>query len=76
MKVIRDDFIHALDEVKPAFGVSDNELQLCIANGIIKYGMVIERILSDGQLFVEQVRNSQRTPVVSVLLHGKVFFID
>ncbi|CAJ0751789.1 17464_t:CDS:2, partial [Entrophospora sp. SA101] len=28
------------------------------------------RILSDGQLFIEQVRKSSRTPLVSVLLHG------
>jgi vesicle-fusing ATPase len=30
----------------------------------------IQRILSDGQLYIEQVRNSTRTPLVSVLLHG------
>lgn len=29
-----------------------------------------QRILGDGQLFIEQVRNSKRTPLVSVLLHG------
>jgi len=29
-----------------------------------------QRILADGQLFVEQVKRSSRTPLVSVLLHG------
>jgi vesicle-fusing ATPase len=31
-----------------------------------------KRILEDGRLFVEQVRNSKRTPLVSVLLHGNL----
>lgn len=30
----------------------------------------MQSILRDGKLFVEQVRTSQRTPLVSVLLHG------
>ncbi|KAJ3089641.1 transport between ER and Golgi ATPase protein, partial [Physocladia obscura] len=70
VKVSREDFIGALDEVRPSFGVAEAELQRCVTNGIIKFGDHIERILSDGQLFVEQVRNSERTPLVSVLLHG------
>ncbi|KAI8928472.1 P-loop containing nucleoside triphosphate hydrolase protein [Entophlyctis helioformis] len=70
VKVARDDFMHALDEVRPAFGVSEAELQQCVMNGIIKFSPNIERILADGQLYVEQVKNSQRTPLVSALLHG------
>ncbi|KAJ1973882.1 transport between ER and Golgi ATPase protein [Dimargaris xerosporica] len=70
MKVLRDDFLHALDEVRPAFGVSDDELQQCVQNRIIHFNRNIEQILSDGRLYVEQVRKSTRTPLVSVLLHG------
>ncbi|CAG8623141.1 6200_t:CDS:10 [Ambispora gerdemannii] len=70
MKVNRNDFLAALDEVHPAFGVSDEELQQCVQNAIIQFAPIVERILSDGQLFIEQVRKSERTPVVSVLLHG------
>ncbi|KAJ3211728.1 transport between ER and Golgi ATPase protein [Entophlyctis luteolus] len=70
VKVGREDFIGALDEVRPSFGVAEAELQRCVSNGIINFGEHVERILSDGQLFVEQVRNSDRTPLVSVLLHG------
>ncbi|CAG8702218.1 11086_t:CDS:10, partial [Ambispora leptoticha] len=70
MKINRNDFLAALDEVQPAFGVSDEELQQCVQNKIIHYAPIVERILSDGQLFIEQVRKSDRTPVVSVLLHG------
>jgi vesicle-fusing ATPase len=42
MKVKMDDFLHALDEVKPAFGVSESELSLCVQNGIIRYSPVVD----------------------------------
>ncbi|KAJ1919941.1 transport between ER and Golgi ATPase protein [Tieghemiomyces parasiticus] len=70
LKVLQDDFVHALGEVKPAFGVADDELQQCVQNGIIHYNDNIGTILADGHLLVEQVRKSTRTPLVSVLLHG------
>ncbi|KAF9034973.1 AAA-domain-containing protein [Hymenopellis radicata] len=70
LRVNRDDFMHALEEVHPAFGVSEEELQQVIQNGIIHFDGGVEEILHTGQLFIEQVRTSTRTPLVSVLLHG------
>ncbi|KAJ3105567.1 transport between ER and Golgi ATPase protein [Phlyctochytrium planicorne] len=70
LKVNRDDFLGALEEVRPSFGVSEAELERCVANGIIKFAANVDRILADGQIFVDQVRNSARTPLVSILLHG------
>jgi vesicle-fusing ATPase len=47
LRVNRGDFMHALDEVHPAFGVSEEELQQVIQNGIIRYdGIVDVRALS------------------------------
>lgn len=37
LRVNRDDFMLALEEVHPAFGVSEEELQAVIQNGIIHY---------------------------------------
>ncbi|KAF6762015.1 vesicular-fusion protein SEC18 [Ephemerocybe angulata] len=51
-------------------GELEEELEQVIQNGIIHYDAVIEEILKTGQLFVEQVRTSTRTPLVSILLHG------
>ncbi|BCR84820.1 AAA family ATPase SEC18 [Aspergillus chevalieri] len=68
MKVNRSDFHHALDEVKPAFGVSEEELSSRIQYGIIHYSPIINEILREGDLFVKQV--GQSTPLFSVLLHG------
>jgi len=70
LRVNRGDFLKALEEVHPAFGVSEEELQQVIQNGIIHYDSVIDEILHTGKLFVEQVRSSTRTPLVSILLHG------
>ncbi|MBW0529396.1 hypothetical protein O181_069111 [Austropuccinia psidii MF-1] len=70
MQVNLNDFLNALDEVKPAFGVAEEELKSVIQNGIIKFSPQIDEILHDGKLLVEQVRTSTRTPLVSVLIHG------
>jgi vesicle-fusing ATPase len=42
IKISRVDFMHALDEVQAAFGVSEEELQQVVQNGIIHYGREIE----------------------------------
>jgi vesicle-fusing ATPase len=70
MKVNRADFHHALEEVKPAFGVSEEELSSRIPYGIIHYSPMIDEILKEGQLFVKQVSNAESSPLFSVLLHG------
>jgi len=62
--------MHALDEVTPAFGVSEEELQQVVQNGIIHYAQQVNDTLNDGSLLVEQVRKSDRTPLVAALLHG------
>eukprot|EP01136_Pigoraptor_vietnamica_P001184 Opistho-1_new@27481 len=70
LKVTREDFLNALEEVKPAFGSADETLGACIRNGIISWGPEVQRVLDDGKLFVQQVSNSDRTPLVTVLLEG------
>ncbi|KGO77922.1 ATPase, AAA-type, core [Penicillium italicum] len=70
MKVNRADFLHSLDEVKPAFGVSEEELSSRIPYGIIDYSPTISEILREGELFVKQVGVAESTPLFSVLLHG------
>ncbi|KAI9634251.1 putative vesicular-fusion protein sec18 [Dioszegia hungarica] len=70
IQISRVDFMHALDEVQAAFGVSEEELQSVVQNGIIHFSQRINDILNDGSLLVEQVRNSARTPLVCALLHG------
>ncbi|KZP00226.1 AAA-domain-containing protein [Calocera viscosa TUFC12733] len=70
LRVNRSDFMHALDEVHPMYGISEEELTSVVQNGIIHFDAVVDEILNDGRLFIEQVRTSERTPLVSLLLHG------
>jgi vesicle-fusing ATPase len=70
LKVNRDDFLRALDEVKPAFGFSEEELETAMSAGILHFSPYIENILKDGRLFVDFVRTSETTSLLSVLLHG------
>ncbi|KAJ2609501.1 transport between ER and Golgi ATPase protein [Coemansia sp. RSA 1365] len=70
MTLQREDFIAALDEVRPAFGVAAEEFDQCAANGIIEFAPHVADILHKSHLFVEQVHQSSRSPLVSVLLHG------
>ncbi|CAE6443423.1 unnamed protein product [Rhizoctonia solani] len=70
LRVNMGDFNYALEEVHPAFGVAEEELAQVIQNGIIHFDKEVDATLRDGRLFVEQVRTSTRTPLVSLLLHG------
>ncbi|KAI9696085.1 MAG: transport between ER and Golgi ATPase protein [Candelina mexicana] len=70
MKVNRQDFENALEEVKPAFGVSEEELDQRIRGGIIHFSRFIGDTLKEGGQFVQQVIPPNTTPLFSVLLHG------
>lgn len=70
MQIQRQDFINALEEVPPAFGVASEEFSQCTANGIIEFSPTVKGLLERAHLFVEQVQQSDRSPLVSLLLHG------
>ncbi|KAK1761065.1 P-loop containing nucleoside triphosphate hydrolase protein [Echria macrotheca] len=70
MKVGRQDFLNALNEVKPAFGADDSELEENLTYGIIYFSESIKAILNDGMLYVENVRVQERNRHMSVLLYG------
>ena len=70
MKVNREDFLKALSEVRPAFGVSDEELEDALVYGIIHFSPNIQSIINDGLIYVENVRQVERLKHLSVLLHG------
>ncbi|KAK5169037.1 transport between ER and Golgi ATPase protein [Saxophila tyrrhenica] len=69
MQIRMEDFLRALEEVHPLFGVSEEDLDRCVEGGIFHFSSHIERILKNGHDFIEQVRSGD-TPLLSVLLHG------
>ncbi|XP_064646424.1 vesicle-fusing ATPase-like isoform X2 [Lineus longissimus] len=71
LQVTMDDFKSALEnDIKPAFGVSSEQFDSFLKNGIISWSSNITKILEDGKLLVEQTQNSVLTPLVTVLLEG------
>lgn len=70
MTVNRDDFEHAFDDVKPAFGVSEDEMQRCLRGGIIRFSEAIDGILNEASLIVKQVQEPESTPLFSTILYG------
>lgn len=54
-----------------AFGTNQEDYASYIMNGIIKWGDPVTHVLDDGELLVQQTKNSDRTPLVAVLLEGK-----
>ncbi|SPQ95215.1 Vesicle-fusing ATPase [Plasmodiophora brassicae] len=65
-------FEQALLEVVPAFGVSEDELRACVRNGLVNYGPPFDKILEDCRSFINQIKNSEQTPLLSLLLHGEI----
>uniref|UniRef100_A0AAR2LEM7 Vesicle-fusing ATPase n=1 Tax=Pygocentrus nattereri TaxID=42514 RepID=A0AAR2LEM7_PYGNA len=71
LQVTRADFMGSLNnDIKPAFGTNQEDYASYIMNGIIKWGDPVTRVLEDGELLVQQTKNSDRTPLVAVLLEG------
>jgi len=71
IRVKQEDFVRALGEVRPAFGVTEEKLQRAMTNGIISYSEDFVRVLNSGKLFIRQVETSSKTPLLSVILAGK-----
>jgi vesicle-fusing ATPase len=63
------DFDKAFEEVRPAFGVSEDELQDCLTQGIMHYSPFVDNILEEGSLIIKQVQD-ERTPMYTAVLHG------
>jgi vesicle-fusing ATPase len=71
VQVNMNDFRTALEnDVKPAFGISTEDFEKYMRNGVVNWGSSVQRILENGQLFVQQTQYGDRTPLVSVLLEG------
>eukprot|EP00539_Tryblionella_compressa_P007397 CAMPEP_0178763970 /NCGR_PEP_ID=MMETSP0744-20121128/17509_1 /TAXON_ID=913974 /ORGANISM="Nitzschia punctata, Strain CCMP561" /LENGTH=758 /DNA_ID=CAMNT_0020419049 /DNA_START=105 /DNA_END=2381 /DNA_ORIENTATION=+ len=64
------DFERALGDVEPKFGAKAQELKAYYRNGFVPYGDSFDLMMSTLERLVEQVRTSDRTPLMSVLLKG------
>ena len=70
MKVNRSDFMMALTEVRPAFGVSEADLEEAIRLGIIPYSQHIDATIQEMMRVVNMIRGDPNKFSTSVLFHG------
>ncbi|DBA03177.1 TPA: hypothetical protein N0F65_003897 [Lagenidium giganteum] len=70
-EVRMEDFDLALEEVKPKFGSPNDQLSLYYKNGLIPYGKSFTDVRESLVRIIEQVRSNDKTPLMSVLLHGE-----
>ncbi|RAL52485.1 hypothetical protein DM860_007342 [Cuscuta australis] len=70
IKLTMDDFLQALQEVIPAFGASTDDLERCRLNGIEECGPRHDHIYRSVMRLAEQVKVSERSPLVTCLLEG------
>lgn len=67
--ITRDDFMGALQDVRPAFGVAEESLQRCISNGMIPFSSAVHNLLAEGEKLVEAVKVSGDS-LMSALFYG------
>eukprot|EP01053_Blabericola_migrator_P002263 Blabericola_migrator_1__2262@NODE_1625_length_4143_cov_95_086114_g1058_i0_p1_GENE_NODE_1625_length_4143_cov_95_086114_g1058_i0NODE_1625_length_4143_cov_95_086114_g1058_i0_p1_ORF_typecomplete_len757_score122_06AAA/PF00004_29/1_7e32AAA/PF00004_29/7e16RuvB_N/PF05496_12/7_8e05RuvB_N/PF05496_12/3_6e07AAA_22/PF13401_6/3_4e07AAA_22/PF13401_6/0_013AAA_5/PF07728_14/0_00021AAA_5/PF07728_14/2_1e05AAA_3/PF07726_11/0_0033AAA_3/PF07726_11/0_0002AAA_3/PF07726_11/1_9e02IstB_IS21/PF01695_17/2_2e05IstB_IS21/PF016 len=70
VQVTSVDFDRALEEVKPAFGVPEQQLSRMCLNGIIPFSSSVEKLQNDLFTLARQVQSSPTSPLVSLLLWG------
>jgi vesicle-fusing ATPase len=70
MKVNRGDFMNALTEVRPAYGVSEAQLEEAVRLGIVRYGPHINATIKQMMDVVGLIKDSPNTFSTSVLFHG------
>lgn len=70
MKVTRSDFLSALEEVKPAFGANEQDLESNLEEGIIRFSENVDFILSTGSRYIKQITESKDKRFISLLMHG------
>jgi vesicle-fusing ATPase len=70
MKVNRSDFLNALTEVRPAYGVSEAELEDAVRLGIIHYSPHIASTIQEMSRVVGMIRDDPNKFNTSVLFHG------
>jgi len=70
IEVNREDFMKALTEVRPAYGVSEAELEEAVQSGIISYSPHIESTMDKMSRVVGMIKDDPNMFSTSVLFHG------
>lgn len=69
-RVTRDDFMNALEETTPLFGVAEEELNECLEGGIMHFSPTIEAILASGRQTIEAVEHGTDIRMLNTIMFG------
>ncbi|KAF6159173.1 hypothetical protein GIB67_032790 [Kingdonia uniflora] len=72
IKITMSDFLHALQDMIPAFGASIDNLESCRPNDMVDCGERHDYIYKRAMLLVEQVKVSKGSKLVTCLLEGPI----
>ena len=53
-----EDFLNALEEIKPAFGIDNQELENNLQQGIIDYSNGFSQVINACRDFISEIKNS------------------
>lgn len=70
IKVTLSDFKLAISQCVPSFGVAEQDLRKSIPNGIWEYSERFSNVVKKCQSFINHVKTSSRTSLVSILMEG------
>ena len=70
-KVSMQHFMSAIGEIQPMFGLNSTELENCIQFGMINYGENYEILSNKISSLFDQIKNSEKISLLSVLLEGE-----
>lgn len=68
--VTRDDFMNALEETTPLFGVAEEQLNECLEGGILNFSSTIKSILATGSQDIKAVEHSKSIRMLNTILCG------
>lgn len=71
VRLSRNFFLMALNEVKPAFGIDEDDFKSAYRHGIIEFDYYVKHVFERLESYVAEVKTSGTETLISVLLHGE-----
>jgi len=68
--VCQEDFYKSLVDIKAALGQRSDDFENCISHGITPYSDEFRKLQATCETLINQVRTSENTPLLSILLEG------
>lgn len=64
------DFVRALSEIKPAFGIDESTLETRVSGGMFNFSKGFESTMHQCRDLIKEIRDSEKTQLLTLLLDG------